>query len=100
MEDPSDEVAGRGLAMLRAAGIAVDVGLMERAAEALNAGFISRVTRGRPFVRLKMAASLDGATAMQAVKASGSPARSAPRRAGNAGALRRDPDRHRHRAGR
>ena len=65
MEDPYGDVAGRGLQRLREAGIAVDVGLMKDAAAALNAGFISRVSRGRPMVRLKVAASLDGATAMQ-----------------------------------
>ncbi len=64
MEDPFDEVAGRGLERLREAGIETAVGLMQSSAEALNRGFISRVTRGRPFVRLKIAASLDGATAM------------------------------------
>ncbi len=64
MQDPFDEVAGRGLEALREAGIEADVGLMQSAAEALNSGFISRIARGRPFVRLKMAASLDGATAM------------------------------------
>ncbi len=65
MEDPFADVAGRGLRRLREAGIAVDVGLMRAAAEALNAGFISRVRQGRPRVRLKVAASLDGATAMR-----------------------------------
>jgi diaminohydroxyphosphoribosylaminopyrimidine deaminase/5-amino-6-(5-phosphoribosylamino)uracil reductase len=64
MQDPYDEVAGRGLARLLEAGIETEVGLMQAAAEALNEGFIGRVTRGRPFVRLKVAASLDGATAM------------------------------------
>lgn len=64
MQDPYDEVAGRGLAKLLEAGIDAEVGLMQAAAEALNEGFIGRVTRGRPFVRLKVAASLDGATAM------------------------------------
>jgi diaminohydroxyphosphoribosylaminopyrimidine deaminase/5-amino-6-(5-phosphoribosylamino)uracil reductase len=64
MEDPFEEVAGRGLAVLRDAGIEADVGLMQATAATLNKGFISRVTRGRPFVRLKIAASLDGATAM------------------------------------
>jgi diaminohydroxyphosphoribosylaminopyrimidine deaminase/5-amino-6-(5-phosphoribosylamino)uracil reductase len=63
-EDPFDKVAGRGFERLREAGIDVQVGLMQAAAEALNTGFISRVTRGRPYVRLKVAASLDGATAM------------------------------------
>jgi diaminohydroxyphosphoribosylaminopyrimidine deaminase/5-amino-6-(5-phosphoribosylamino)uracil reductase len=65
MEDPFGDVAGRGLQQLRDAGISVDVGLMQDAAEVLNAGFVSRVRRGRPRVRLKVAASLDGATAMQ-----------------------------------
>ena len=64
MEDPFDEVAGRGLAKLLEAGVETEVGLMQEVARALNEGFISRVTRGRPLVRLKVAASLDGATAM------------------------------------
>jgi diaminohydroxyphosphoribosylaminopyrimidine deaminase/5-amino-6-(5-phosphoribosylamino)uracil reductase len=65
MEDPSANVSGRGFEHLREAGIAVETGLMQDAAERLNEGFLSRVRRGRPFVRLKLAASLDGATAMQ-----------------------------------
>jgi diaminohydroxyphosphoribosylaminopyrimidine deaminase/5-amino-6-(5-phosphoribosylamino)uracil reductase len=65
MEDPSNHTAGQGLERLRGAGIAVESGLMQDAAETLNRGFLSRVRRGRPFVRLKIAASLDGATAMQ-----------------------------------
>lgn len=64
MEDPFAAVAGRGLDKLRAAGIDTEVGLLRAGAAALNAGFISRVTRGRPRVRLKVAASIDGATAM------------------------------------
>ncbi|MCG8370258.1 MAG: bifunctional diaminohydroxyphosphoribosylaminopyrimidine deaminase/5-amino-6-(5-phosphoribosylamino)uracil reductase RibD [Proteobacteria bacterium] len=64
MRDPFDEVAGRGLEVLEDAGVETAVGLMQGAAERLNAGFVSRVTRGRPFVRLKIAASIDGATAM------------------------------------
>lgn len=64
-EDPFEAVAGRGLQMLREAGIETEVGLMQVEAQALNEGFISRVVRGRPFVRLKIAASLDGATAMK-----------------------------------
>jgi diaminohydroxyphosphoribosylaminopyrimidine deaminase/5-amino-6-(5-phosphoribosylamino)uracil reductase len=65
MQDPSREVAGKGFDRLRAAGITVESGLLETTAMALNEGFLSRVRRGRPFVRLKAAASLDGATAMQ-----------------------------------
>ncbi len=64
MHDPFEEVAGRGLEALSEAGIETDVGLMQVAAEALNTGFVSRVSRGRPFLRLKIAASLDGAIAM------------------------------------
>ena len=65
MQDPFEGVAGRGFEALRENGVEADVGLMQSAAEALNAGFISRVGRGRPFVRLKIAASLDGAIAME-----------------------------------
>jgi diaminohydroxyphosphoribosylaminopyrimidine deaminase/5-amino-6-(5-phosphoribosylamino)uracil reductase len=64
MEDPNPRVAGQGLAALRAAGIAAEVGLMEDAAQALNRGFVSRMQRGRPWVTLKLAMSLDGRTAM------------------------------------
>ncbi len=65
MQDPFEEVAGRGLSALEDAGVETHVGLMKDAAEALNAGFVSRVTQGRPFLRLKIAASLDGAIAME-----------------------------------
>lgn len=65
MEDPFEEVSGRGLELLREAGIDTDVGLMESTAMSLNAGFISRVVHHRPRVRLKIAASIDGAIAME-----------------------------------
>lgn len=64
MSDPNPLVAGRGLEKLRAAGIAVQCGLLESEAQALNRGFISRMTRGLPWVRMKIAASLDGKTAL------------------------------------
>jgi len=64
LQDPFPEVAGRGIAGLKKAGLGVRVGLMQSSAEQLLAGFLSRVTRSRPFVRLKMASSLDGGIAM------------------------------------
>ena len=64
MQDPNTQVVGGGLQRLRDAGIDVRVGLMEAAAANLNRGFIKRVSEGRPFVRLKLAASIDGAIAM------------------------------------
>jgi diaminohydroxyphosphoribosylaminopyrimidine deaminase/5-amino-6-(5-phosphoribosylamino)uracil reductase len=64
MQDPDPRVAGRGLAALAAAGIAAECGRKEAEAAELNAGFVSRVSRGRPWVRLKLAASLDGKTAL------------------------------------
>jgi diaminohydroxyphosphoribosylaminopyrimidine deaminase/5-amino-6-(5-phosphoribosylamino)uracil reductase len=64
MEDPNPLVAGRGLGRLREAGIEVRCGLLADEAEELNLGFVSRMTRGLPWVRLKVAASLDGRTAL------------------------------------
>jgi len=64
MQDPDPRVAGEGVARLKAAGLEVNVGVLQTEAEALNPGFISRLTRGRPFVRCKLAMSLDGRTAM------------------------------------
>ena len=64
MQDPNPKTAGRGFDQLRAAGIQVDVGLMEMEARELNIGFIARMTRGTPWVRMKVAASLDGRTAL------------------------------------
>lgn len=65
MKDPNPVVGGRGLARLAAAGLTVEAGLLESAARELNLGFVSRMTRGRPWVRLKVAASLDGKTALE-----------------------------------
>jgi len=64
MIDPNPLVAGKGLERLQAAGIAVETGLFGAEAAALNRGFISRMTRGLPWVRLKIAATLDGKTAL------------------------------------
>jgi diaminohydroxyphosphoribosylaminopyrimidine deaminase / 5-amino-6-(5-phosphoribosylamino)uracil reductase len=64
MRDPNPLVSGEGLARLEQSGIAVEVGLLEDDAEKLNVGFVSRMMRGRPWVRVKVAASLDGKTAL------------------------------------
>src|SRR6185436_12040462 len=60
---PDPRVDGRGAKLLRAAGVQVESGLLESEAEAMNAGFLMRNRSGRPFIRLKSAASLDGGTA-------------------------------------
>jgi diaminohydroxyphosphoribosylaminopyrimidine deaminase/5-amino-6-(5-phosphoribosylamino)uracil reductase len=64
MVDPNPKVSGRGLAMLEAAGITTQFGLLAQDASALNPGFIHLMTTKMPFVRCKLAASLDGKTAM------------------------------------
>jgi diaminohydroxyphosphoribosylaminopyrimidine deaminase/5-amino-6-(5-phosphoribosylamino)uracil reductase len=65
MTDPNPKVAGLGSEILRAAGVAVSTGLLAQSAAELNRGFIKRMTTGRPYVMLKIAASLDGRTAMK-----------------------------------
>jgi diaminohydroxyphosphoribosylaminopyrimidine deaminase/5-amino-6-(5-phosphoribosylamino)uracil reductase len=64
MEDPNPLVAGRGMARLRAAGIVTEHGLLADEARELNIGFVSRMTRGRPWLRLKVASTLDGKSAL------------------------------------
>ncbi|MCA0395038.1 MAG: bifunctional diaminohydroxyphosphoribosylaminopyrimidine deaminase/5-amino-6-(5-phosphoribosylamino)uracil reductase RibD [Proteobacteria bacterium] len=64
MRDPFPQVDGAGFEKLRAAGVSVESGLMEVQARALNEGFLSRIERGRPWVRVKFGCSLDGRTAM------------------------------------
>ncbi len=62
--DPNPQVAGTGMARLAAAGIATETGLLADESRELNVGFFSRMQRSRPFVRMKIAASLDGRTAL------------------------------------
>ncbi|MFT7109403.1 MAG: diaminohydroxyphosphoribosylaminopyrimidine deaminase [Psychrobacter glaciei] len=64
MKDPNPQVSGKGFMKLENAGVEVLVGVLEQEARALNPGFIKRMETGLPFVRLKMACSLDGRTAM------------------------------------
>lgn len=65
VSDPNPLVSGRGIERLRNAGIQVDVGLMADEAREVNLGFFSRMLRGTPWVRMKIAASLDGQTALE-----------------------------------
>ncbi len=64
MRDPFPQVDGEGFARLTAAGIGVESGLMEAQARALNRGWLSLIERGRPWVRIKLATSLDGRSAL------------------------------------
>ena len=78
MRDPNPQVAGAGISLLTLAGIRVEVGLLEAQARELNLGFIARMTRGRPWLRIKTASSLDGGTALAngvSMWITGSPAR-------------------------
>lgn len=65
LQDPNPKVAGQGFARLRAAGIAVEIGPGEAESRELNIGFFSRMVRKTPWVRMKIAASLDGQTALE-----------------------------------
>ena len=78
MRDPFPQVDGAGFEALRAAGIAVECGLLEAQAREMNRGFLSRIERGRPWLRVKLAMSLDGRTALASGDSkwiSGEPAR-------------------------
>ncbi len=65
MQDPNPLVAGKGIDKMRAASIKVECNLLQADAEALNKGYISRMTQGKPWLRSKLAMSLDGRTAME-----------------------------------
>jgi diaminohydroxyphosphoribosylaminopyrimidine deaminase/5-amino-6-(5-phosphoribosylamino)uracil reductase len=78
MRDPFPKVDGAGFEKLQAAGITVETGLMEAPARALNRGFLSRIERGRPWLRIKLATSIDGRSALASGESkwiSGEPAR-------------------------
>jgi diaminohydroxyphosphoribosylaminopyrimidine deaminase/5-amino-6-(5-phosphoribosylamino)uracil reductase len=97
IEDPNPLVHGRGAECLRDAGIKVDIGLMAAEAEEAHRGFLYRMRHGRPWMRIKSAASLDGRIALANGESrwiTGEAAR--PRRACVARAIVRDPHRHRH----
>lgn len=64
MQDPNPKVSGQGIARLKKLGMTVDVGLLAKESALLNPGFIKRMTQGLPYVRMKIAASLDGKTAL------------------------------------
>ena len=64
VQDPNPQVSGNGIARLRQSGMRVDVGVLQDKARALNQGFFKRMTTGLPWMRLKVAASLDGQTAL------------------------------------
>src|SRR5690349_7218058 len=64
MRDPNPRVSGKGLDALKQAGVVAGAGIMEDEARELNIGFVSRMTRGRPWVMMKIAAALDGKTAL------------------------------------
>ncbi len=64
LQDPNPQVAGQGFAKLRAAGVQVDTGLLDQQAHELNLGFFKRMQTGKPWLRMKIAQSLDGHTAL------------------------------------
>ena len=88
MQDPNPQVAGQGLERLRQAGIAVTCPLLATEARALNLGFLKRMEHGQPYIRVKLAMSLDGRTAMARARVNGSPG---PLRARRCSACGRNP---------
>ncbi len=65
MQDPNPQVCGAGIRRLRDGGIAVDCGVLESQARELNIGYVSRMTRGRPWMRVKIASGFDGKTSLE-----------------------------------